>query len=413
MNSGMTGPYSFPPGRKGDEMRAKDVYRRLMAASAMTTDLSLEVDALKTDLELAELDHQPQDLKTLRSYLDKASDLLNTIYLDVNEITGQQLPERVSDMEAYQFVQPALRIEAKAQELRQWLTRANDAKTKLDQPRVNSDKIMTAAERKRLQADAELAEARRIVSALQASRAENYPEASAALLTAEREIFAGSQMVHAAQQAIGRKAYREAVDLAERSQKILDSGINRFFTIKQANQEHTRAADAADEALQKALQRLQEAKNTLAVRASLLTQDPNAYLQSVVQRIGEARRAFRANPPQHMTTYRLATEALTLIDDILSRADEETRLIRDSRINARQLNQQLLDAVLEVRQLINSRQSVPVRANELYTRARAERDRLGQTDIDDLSFGELKIHIAKTQVAIQTAQDAIQLISKI
>lgn len=414
MNSGYSGSYWTGGGnsKKEEKARAEDVHKRLMAASAMTHDLDSELSELKFWVEIEGIQFQPQDVKSVKSYVDKAYDLLQSIYMDVSEFSGRPELERLSIAEANEAVQPALRIEAKAREFRQWLTKAREAKDKLDMPRNNAATVLEQAERKRLQSEAELSQARRQIKDLELSHAENLPEAKAALITAEREILAGSQMVQSGQQALMRKSFREALDLGERSQKILDSGISRFVHIKFALEKNNQASGDADDALAKALQRLQEAKDTLAARAKILSQTPNNYLQTAIQRLGEARRAFKSNPPQFMTTYRLANEALTLIDEALERANEETRYLRDSRSTTRQLSQQLNDTLIDLRSTINSRQAVPVRVNELYIKARDRRDRLTGQAIDNLSVPELTRLSVDLQAALKTAQDALTLLNK-
>jgi hypothetical protein len=397
-------------GKKEQKARAEDVQRRLMSASAMTHDLDLEYNELKFWLEIDGQNFQPSDLKNIQSYTEKAYDLLQSIYMDVNQISGRPTPERLKIQEANELVQPALRIEAKAREFKQWVEKAKQAKDKLDTPRMNAADVLALADRKRLQAESELAQARQQVWELEAGRAENYPEAKAALTTAEREILAGTQMVQAGHQALLRKSFREAYDLAERSQKILESGIGRFVTIKFAIDKNRQASTDAEDALDKALRRMQEVKDILAARAKLISTMPQTYMQSAIQRIGEARRACKSNPPQFMTAFRLANEGLTLLDQALERANEETRNLRSARLKARELSRQLSEAVAEARSLINNRQTVPVRANEMFRKARDSRERLAAQDIDELGYPALTKLNADLQVALEEINSALDML---
>jgi hypothetical protein len=412
MGSGYSGQYYFTgeDGKKEQKARAEDVQRRLMSASALTHDLDIEYNELKFWVEIDGQNFQPSDLKNVKTYLEKAYDLLQSIYFDVNEITGRPVPERLKIQEANEIVQPALRIEAKAREFRQWVAKGTEAKDKLDTPRANAADVLAMAERKRLQAESELVQARQQVWELEASRAENYPEAKAALITAEREIIAGAQMVQSGQQALLRKSFREAYDLAQRSQKILESGIGRFITIKFAIDKNRQASGDADEALDNALHRLQEVKGVIAARAKLISAMPQTYLQSATQRIGQARRAYKSNPPQFMTAFKLANEGLTLLDQALERANEEVRNLRDARIKVRELSRQLSENLAEARTLINNRQTVPVRAEDIYRKARDARERIMQDDIDNLTFVDLTKLNSQLQTVLEQTEAALELL---
>jgi hypothetical protein len=412
MGSRYTDNYYFTgeDGKKEQKARAEDVQRRLMAASAMTHDLDLEYNEMKFWLEIDGQNFQPSDLKNMQTYVAKAYDILQAIYLDVNQIAGKPIPERLKIQEANEMVQPALRIEAKAREFQQWIAKAKEAKDRLDTPRANAADVLALAERKRLSAETELAQARQQVWELEASRAENYPEAKAALSTAEREIIAGTQMVQSGQQALMRKSFREAYDLAERSQKILESGMGRFVTIKFAIEKNRQASGDADDALDKALRKMQEVKDIIAARAKLISSTPQAYLQSAIQKIGEARRAYKSNPPQFMSTFRLANEGLSLLDQALERANEETTNLREARLKARELSRHLSENLAEARSIINNRQTVPVRANEMYRKARDEREHLAAQDIDSLSYGELTRLSSGLQATLEQINSALDIL---
>ncbi len=396
----------FGTGKKEGLDRAKAVSQRRSLAMTMTTDLDSELAEVRVTLELDAPTYQPSDLESIKKPFSQAQRLMDEIYAEVNMIMGQTMPDRLTDTQAYEFVQPALRIESKAAELRNWLKQAREVKAKLDRPKTQIQNSLTLADRKRLSAEAELSQAHNLVDQMKEARAENYPQASAALLTAEREISAASTMVNAAQQAVLRNAYREALDLTQRAASMFDSGINKLGTVKIAGRDFERAADTADDMLQKALSHLQEAKTELTDRAAILSADPNTYFSAAVQRIGEARRAFKATPPQAMTCYRLATEAITLIDDALERAREEVRRLRDGRINARSLLQKLQEAVADTRLAINEKQAVPIKAKDLYTSARDERDRLLQLVIDKLSLDELDQFASIANLALKQAETA-------
>jgi signal transduction histidine kinase len=193
---------------------------------------------------------------------------------------------------------------------------------------------------------------------------------------------------------------------------MLNSASTKLDRIKRAGQDFEKAASEAEATLNKALARLQEAKTELANRAAILSPNPNLYFQGAVQRLGEARRAIKATPPQAITCYRLATEALTLIEDALQRARDEVKLLRDGRINARNLLQKLQDIVTETKLTLNQKDAVPVKAKDMYTSARDTRDSLTGVNIDTLSPQELDEFAANANKAIKLAETALGLLRK-
>src|SRR4051794_16818481 len=135
----------FLPGAKEGKMRADAVIKRRTSAAAMTTDLDLELQDLQVSLQLDSKEFQPADLADFRNKLERAQAIMAQIYNDVNLIADRPVPERITDAQAYEFIQPALRIEARAQEVRHWFTQAAKARDLLSQPREEADDKITAA----------------------------------------------------------------------------------------------------------------------------------------------------------------------------------------------------------------------------------------------------------------------------
>jgi hypothetical protein len=390
--------------------RAEVVSKRRSAAAALVTDLDTEFADVRISVELDGPGYTPADQKSLTGSLDKARQLLEKLYVEVQQISFHPVSDRITEPEAYALMQPALKIEAMAVELRQWLQRVRDAKSKLDRPKTEVDGQAKAAEVSRLNVSAGLDQARMLIEQMRQARAENYPECSAALLTAEREATAANQLLVASQQALGRYAYREALDLTQRARSMLDSAQSKLDMIKAAGVKFEKAHDEADDALNKALARLQEAKQELTQHIVDLEADPNTYFFGAVQRIGEARRAIKSDPPQNLTCYRLSNEALTMIEDALQRARQGINTLREGRVNSHSLLHQLQETVYEVRLRINEKQAVPVRAKELYSQARSEFDRLAALEIQTLSLTEMEDFTSSATYALKLAESARALL---
>jgi hypothetical protein len=402
----------FLPGNKEGKMRAEAVIKRRTAAAALTTDIDLELQDLQVSLQLNQKEFQPADLVNFRSTLERAQAVMNQIYNDVNLIADHPVPERITDAQAYEYIQPALRIEARAQEARHWFALAAKARDELNQPRVEADDKITAAEGQRLQAEQALANARQIATRLKAAYAENYPQVEAALTTASSEVQAANQMVIAARLALGRKSWREAFDLARRSSALFDSAAAKFQLIQTAEADYGLAAQEADDALREALSRLSAAHQPFSDQASIISADPVFYLNPVVQRVGEARRAYKGTPPQYVTALRLAREAITLLDQAQARLNQEVQRLQQSRVDARENLAALNECVQNLRYTLNSQRSVPVKAKRLYEQARQERDKLlpREKEIDRLSVPELVELVAAAKQALQAARSGLGLV---
>src|SRR6476469_9985187 len=115
------------PGSKEAKMRADAVIKRRSSATALTTDLDLELQDLQVSLQLDEKDYQPVDLMAFRTTLERAQAVMAQIYNDVTMIADKPVPERITDAQAFELVQPALRIEARAQEARKYFEKARQA----------------------------------------------------------------------------------------------------------------------------------------------------------------------------------------------------------------------------------------------------------------------------------------------
>lgn len=393
-------------------MRADAVIKRRTSAAAMTTDLDLELQDLQVSLQLDSKEFPPADLADFRHKLERAQAIMAQIYNDVNVIADRPVPERITDAQAYEFIQPALRIEARAQEVRHWFTQAAKARDLLSQPREEADDKITAAEGQRLQAEQALADARQVAERLKAAYAENFPQVEAALATASSEVQAASQMVISARLAVGRKSWREAFDLARRSATLFDSAAAKFQLIQSAESDYSQAAQDADDALAQALRNLNAARPFFADQARLISVDPVFYLRSVVQRIGEARIAYKGNPPQYVTARRLAREALILLEQAQDRLTQEVQRLQQSRLDARENLSALNECVQNLRYTLNSQRSVPVKAKELYEKARTERDKIipREKEIDQLSIPQLVELVAAAKQALQNARDGLALV---
>jgi hypothetical protein len=145
-----------------------------------------------------------------------------------------------------------------------------------------------------------------------------------------------------------------------------------------------------------------------------LSSDPHVYLQAAIQRIGEARRAIKSNPPQYVSCLRLSKEAISLITDTVGQAAVEVEQLKTGRLAAREGLRQLQEAVQLTRITLNSQKSVPVKANELYTQARNERDRLTERGqkLDSFKPGQLDKFVAEIEATIKKAQEATRLASE-
>ncbi|NWJ96857.1 MAG: hypothetical protein HXX20_13820 [Chloroflexi bacterium] len=402
------------PGAKEAKARAEAITKRRMLASALVTDLNTEFEDLKLTLELEADEYQSADLASLKVPLERAQAVLDNLFRDISEITGRPLPERVNDQQAFELVQPALRIESRVAEMRHWLEETRQKKTELDRPRQTASGKVEAVQRQRLQVDATFSEMCNLVEQMRLAGAENFPEVSAALITAQRELLTAGQLVDGGRQALQRKGYREAEDLALRSQRLLESCSAKFDMIRLAGTNFSHASQDAEDALTEALRQLTEAKALLTARAALLSSDPNVYLQGAIQRIGEARRAIKINPPQYVTCLRLSKEAISLITDTVAQAAVEVEQLKTGRLAAREGLRQLQEVVQLTRITLNSQKSVPVRANELYVQARNERDRLTERgqQLDSLKPGQLDKLVEEIEATIKKAQEATRLASE-
>lgn len=402
------------PGVKEARARAEAVHKRRMTASASVTDLNTELEDLKLALELEASDYQPADFASLKSVLDRAQAVMDNLFRDINEIQAHPVPERLNDYrQEFDLVQPALRIESRAAEMRHWLQETRAKKAELDKPRQTAGGNIELAQRHRLETEAEFSEVKSLVEQMREAGAENFPEVSAALLTAQRELSTGGQLVDGARQALSRKSYREGDDLANRARRLFESSQSKIGMIKIAGADFARAEQDAAKALNEALRKLNEAKATLTARAALLSDDPNTYLQAAVQRIGEARRASRATPPQWVTCLRLSKEATSLIEITVTQAANEVEKLKTGRMAARETLGQLQEAVQLARITINSQKSVPVKANNLYIEARNLRDRLVEQSqqLDTLKPFQLDSLVEELRSALQKAQEATRLAS--
>jgi hypothetical protein len=400
------------PGSKEAKMRADAVMKRRASATALTTDLDLELQDLQVSLQLDEKDHQPVDLMPFRTTLERAQAVMSQIYNDVTLIADKPVPERITDAQAFELVQPALRIEARAVEARKLFEKARQARNDLNLPREKAAGLIAEAEQRRLQAEIALAAARSIAQRLKADYSEIYPKVEAALITAESETSAATQMVTSARQGLSRKAWKEAYDLARRSMTLFDSASGKFDLIQSSESEHAQASQEADDELAAALRRLNEVRARLTSQAALLSHDANYYLAAGVQRLGEARRAFKATPALYVTALKLAKEATSLIDQALMQATEEIEKLQRNRLEARQSLSMLSETVQSLRISLNSQRTVPTKANKCYDKARTERDRLlpRETEIDRLSLPQLAELTAAARQATQTAQEGLKLI---
>ncbi len=400
------------PGAKEARMRAETVIRRRTAASALTTDLGLELEDLEVSLQLDGKDFQPADLSKFKGLVERAQGIMQQIYNDINLIADKPVPERITELQGFEFMQPALRIEARAAEIRKILEQAREARNQLNGPRENAGKEIAEAENQRLQAEIELAAARSIAAQLKAAYAENYPTVEAALLTAQSEVQAATQMVKSARQALGRKSWREAHDLGRRAGTIFESAAAKFQMIRSSQVDYSRAAQEADDALAAALRQLNSVRQTLLAQADTLIQEPSHYLNPAARRIGDARLAYKANPPQYVTALRLAREGLMLLAQAQSQAQGEIGKLNQSRLDARQNLSLLKEAVQNLRISLNSQRTVPVKANQLYEKARAERDRLlpSEPQLDRLSLPQLTELSTAARLALQTAQEGLKLV---
>ena len=398
------------PGRKEGRERAQAVQKRRLQAAALVPDLKTLLGDTAFGLELDKYDYQASDVTKLQAPLDRARQIVNCIYNDLTEINNTQIPEKISEMEAYQLMQPALRVESRAREVREAVKQAADFKNNLDVPKQNAKGQIDIVERKRLQTSSIVQDTRNIVRQLQEGRAENAPEIAAAYLTAEREITAANQLISAAQQALARKAWREAFDLSQRAGYLFGSAQEKIETVREAGQEFAHVAADAQALLDRTLQKLSAARTELTAKAALISDEPDFYLQRSVQRIGEARRALKQTPPQAMSAYRLATESNSLIEEALAQAKDEMQRLKSDRSEARQALRELQETVQTARSQLSSQRVVPVASNEMYRQARHEYERLADTKIDELKPDALEKVIGEVKAATDLAAQATKLL---
>lgn len=398
------------PGKKEARERAQIVQKRRFSAAAAVSDMEQQLNDAVFGLELDKTDYQASDVTAMQAPFDRARQVISSIYHDLTDMNNTPVPAQISEMEAYQLMQPVLRVESRLNEVRNYLTQGNELKTKYDLPKQNAKGQVDTAERKRLNTASTLPNTRNFVQQMQSGRAENAPEMAAAFLTAERETTAATQLVQAAQQALSRKGWRDAVDLSDRACRMLDSAQERLRTIEIAGEQFAHAASDAQALLDSVLQKLQEAKVQLTAKAALLSNEPNDYLQYGVQQIGEARRALKQNPPQALAAYRLATEANTLIEEAVTQASEEVQRLKNNRLEARKSLQELQEAVQTARSQLSSQRVVPVAANELYKQARSEYEQLYDTKVDELKSDELERTVKVAKAAIRLAQQATKML---
>lgn len=403
---------SLTPGAKDAKSRAEAVLKRRNVATAMVTDLDLELEDLKVSLQLEQKDYQPGDLVKFKTAVERAQTIMGLIYDDVNQIADNPVPERINEGQVYELLQPVMRIESRARETRSWFEKANKARQELAAPREKAAGQLVEAEQRRLQAEISLAAARSMAARLKADYSESYPRVEQALITATSETQAATQMVSAARQEISEKGWSKSLDLSRRAMTLFESATAKFELIKSSEGEQAEAAQEADDNVAAALRRLKEAQSYLKTQAALLAAPPDYYLGAAVQRLGEARQAYKATPPLHITAMRLAKEAISLIEQAQRQANEEIHKIQDNRNEARQSLSKLVEAVQNLRISLNAQRTVPVKANKLYEQARNERDRLSprETEIDYLALPQLVELTAALKTALQIAQDGLKLL---
>lgn len=401
------------PGGKEAKIRAEAVSKRRNSASALVSDLSLEADDLKVSLELDSKDYPAADIKKFRDAVERCNAVMQLIYNDLTFMADRPVPERITEQQAFELVQPALRLEGRVPELRQLMDKAREARRELTQPRDEAAGNIADAERRRLQAEIDIASLSTVIEQLKAAYAENYPQSNAAFQTASSEVKAASQMVSSARIALDRKSWREANDLARRSMVLFDSAAGKFSLIRSSQNDYASAAEEADDAIREALQNLNIARTRLQQQGVILSHDVNHYLSPAVQRLGEARRAYHANPPQYVSALRLAKEASTLLEQGITTANEEVYKLSGIRIEAHSVITQLNEAVQNLRVTLNSMRTVPVRANDLYTKARDVRDRLlpHEFEIDQWGLAQLADFTSNARQALQNAQEGLRLVS--
>jgi hypothetical protein len=98
------------------------------------------------------------------------------------------------------------------------------------------------------------------------------------------------------------------------------------------------------------------------------------------------------------------------LEDGLQRAVQEANRVKALLANSRSLVQQLQQAVISLRVTINEKQAVPVRASEFYAKAKDERDRLVQINIDSLSLTELEELASSASFALKLAESGLALL---
>jgi len=111
---------------------------------------------------------------------------------------------------------------------------------------------------------------------------------------------------------------------------------------------------------------------------------------------------------------RLSKEAISLIEDTVSQAAREMERLKTGRVTARETLRQMQEAVQLTRITLNSQRSVPVKANNLYTQARNERDILVEQSqqIDSLRPEQLDRFIEDMRKVLKKAEDATRLASQ-
>ncbi len=363
-------------GAKDPRSRAEIIRKRRSAAAAQVADFNSEFENLKLALELEKEDYNPQDYASLQAALTRIGLILDSLFRDISEISAKQVPEKVLDQQAFDLIQPALRIETRSNDFRHLVSEAKKQKVKLDLPRQSAAGNLDQAQQKRFLLENSLKQTQQIVEELERARAETYPEIFAAFSTAKREFLAGSQLLDGSKQALLRKSYGEGEDLAKRAWRILESCNLKLDLVQQAGKTFANAPHQAAEALDESLHELTRLRSFLAARAGLLNQEPNALLLPAVTKIGEARRAIKALSPDYEVCIRLAGEAASLLKTLEETISGEAERLGNAREGAANALRQMEEAVQLARLTLNNQKQVPVKATQLYQEARSIRESL-------------------------------------
>lgn len=402
----------FMAGGKEAKMRADAVIKRRNSANAQITDLDLEMEDLRVSLQLDSKDYSADDIKAFREAVERCQNVINMIYNDVRYMADKPVPERINEQQAFEFMQPALRIEGRIPELKQYFEKARNLRNDLTKPRDEAAGNIADVERKRLQAEIDMASLAPVLEQMKAGYADTYPQMNAAFMTANNEVKAATQMVVSARMALDRKSWREANDLARRAATIFDSAASKIRMVRSSQADFTIASTEADDALADAMSRLKVARQRLTEQVGMPVEDVNRYLNPSVQKLGEARRAYSTNPPQHMTALRLAKESLSLLEQGLILANEEVYKVSAVRAEAHEALRQLNDVVGNLRITLNSMRTVPVRANDCYRQSRDIRDRLMAQEfmLTGMSMPQARDFLNDAQKALELAQEGLKLV---